>query len=116
MDIHIKTSEKFKVHTNRELRDQSGKPMRFYTERDYKSELQKRGLERYDENKHNKRYEPKKYDGISDSAKHMMAQVTYDKKGKPNIGDRYIEKLKSMGVREIPKELRDKQHGGMYGN
>lgn len=116
MEIIMKTSERFKTHTNRELKDRSGKPMRFHTERDYNSELKKRGLERYDENKHNKSYEPKKYEGISDSAKRMMNQVTYDKKGKPNIGDRYINELKRMGVREVPKELRNKQSGGMYGN
>lgn len=114
MEIHMKTSEKFKVHTNRELKDKSGKPMRFYTERDYNSELKRRGLEKYDENKHMNTYKPKKYEGISEDAKRMMNQVTYDRSGKPNIGDRYIEKLKSMGVREFPKELRDKQRGGMY--
>lgn len=115
MEIIMKTSERFKTHTNRELKDRAGKPMRFYSERDYNSELKKRGLERYDENKHQNTYQPKKYEGISDSAKRMMNQVTYDKKtGKPNIGDRYINELKSMGVKEVPKHLRDKQSGGMY--
>lgn len=115
MEIHIKTSDKFKTHTNRELKDRAGKPMRFHSERDYNSELKKRGLERYDESKI-KKYEPKKYSGISDDAKRMMNQVTYDKSGKPNIGDRYYEKLKSMGVREVPKNIRDKTSGGMYGS
>ena len=108
----MKTSEKFKTHTNRELRDQSGKPMRFYTERDYNSELKKRGLERYQEGKY-KAPESKKYTGVSDEAKRMMNSVTYDKRtGRPNIGGRYIEALKQMGVREVPKDIRNMRQGG----
>lgn len=111
----MKTNERFQRHTNRELKDKFGKPMRFHTERDYNTELKKRGLERYDENKHQNTYQPKKYTGISDSAKRMMNSVSYDKKtGKPNIGDRYINELKLMGVKEVPKELREKSKGGMY--
>ena len=52
--------------------------------------------------------------GVSESTKRMMTQVTYDKSGKPNIGDRYINELKRMGIREVPKEIRDKKTGGMY--
>lgn len=109
----MKTSERFKIHTNRELRDPSGKPMRFYSERDYNEELKKRGLERYDESKHTSGYKPKKYEGVSESAQRMMNSVTYDKKtGKPNIGSRYIDELRKMGVKEVPKEIRNRQHGG----
>lgn len=111
MEIHFKTSERFKVHTNRELKDRTGKPMRFYTERDYNSELKKRGLERYDESKRTT-YVPKKYSGISDEAKRMMNSVSYDKSGKPNVGTRYLDALKKMGVKEVPKELREKTNGG----
>lgn len=115
MEIIMKTNERFQIHRNRELRDSSGRPMKFYSERDYNSELKKRGLERYDENKHNKSYQPKKYSGISDEARRMINSVSYDKKtGKPNIGDRYINELAKMGVKEMPKELRDKSKGGMY--
>lgn len=104
---------RFHIHVNRELKDKSGKPMRFYTERDYTSELTKRGLEPYDESKRTT-YIPKKYEGVSDKAKRMMNSVSYDKTGRPNIGSRYIDALKQMGVKEVPKELRDKQKGGLY--
>lgn len=111
--IHMKTSEKFKIHANRELKDPSGKPMKFYREKDYNAELKKRGLERYDESKI-KRYQPKKYNGVSDEARRMMNSVSYDRNGRPNIGDRYINELKRMGVKDVPKEIRNKQNGGMY--
>lgn len=114
MEIIVKQSERFQRHTNRELKDESGKPMRFHTERDYNSELKKRGLERYDESRTQNTYKKKKYEGISDDARQMMNSVSYDKNGKPNIGDRYINELKRMGVKEAPKEIRDKQYGGMY--
>lgn len=114
MEIIVKQSERFHTHTNRELKDKSGKPMRFYSERDYNSELKKRGLERFDESKY-KRPESKKYSGVSNDARNMMNSVSYDKSGKPNIGDRYIEKLKSMGVKNVPKELQNKTSGGWNG-
>lgn len=105
---------KFHIHTNRELKDPSGKPMRFYQEKDYRHELAKRGLEPLDE-AHIKPYVPKKYEGISNEARQMMSSVTYDKKGKPNIGDRYIEKLKSMGMhKNIPERIKNETRGGMY--
>ncbi len=104
--------DRFHIHVNRELKDRSGRPMKFYSEKDYTKELKTRGLERYKEGSQNT-YKHKEYKGISTETRNMMAQVTYDKKtGKPNIGDRYIDKLKSMGVREVPKELRERQQGG----
>jgi hypothetical protein len=108
----MKESEHFKIHTNRELKDASGKPMRFYRERDYNSELKRRGLERFDEGKY-KKPESKKYQGVSEEAHKMMASVSYDKRtGKPNLGDRYIDALKKMGVREVPRDLVGKTQGG----
>lgn len=105
---------KFQIHVNRELRDNSGKPMKFYTERDYRSELTKRGLEQFQPEKI-KAYQPKRYSGVSDEAKQMMNSVSYDRKGRPNIGDRYMDKLKLMGMKNAPKEVLGKKSGGMYG-
>jgi hypothetical protein len=110
--IIMKESERFHIHKNRELKDASGKPMKFYRERDYTAELKKRGLERYQEGKY-KAPESKKYTGVSEEAHRMINSVSYDRRtGRPNIGDRYIDKLKSMGVREIPRELMNKREGG----
>lgn len=117
MEIIVKESKNFKIHTNRELRDRNGKPMKFYSEKDYQSELTKRGLERYDENRQQNSYKKKKYEGVSDEARRMMNSVSYDKKtGKPNIGDRYIQELKRMGVKNAPKEVIGKTQGGLYGS
>ena len=107
---------KFSIHTNRELKDKSGKPMKFYSEKDYRSELARRGMEPYQPEKI-KAYQPKKYKGVSEDAKKMMSCVTYDKNGRPNIGDRYIDKLKSMGMKPVSHQSMEhmaKQHGGHW--
>ena len=110
--IIMKESQKFQRHTNRELRDPSGRPMKFHSEKDYTNELKSRGLEPYREGAQNT-YKKKEYKGVSDEARRMMNSVTYTN-GKPNIGGRYIEALKQMGVREVPKEIRNRTSGGMY--
>lgn len=98
-------SLKFKAHMNHAM----GKY--YHTSKDYVSDMKKMGLEPFREGSV-KPFKPGTYNGVSEDAKRMMNSVTYDKKGKPNIGDRYIEKLKSMGVKEVPKDLRNQTQGG----
>jgi hypothetical protein len=103
--IIIKEGSGFKRHFNRAT------GCRYDTAREYYSDIKAKGLEPYDESKV-KPYVPKKYDGVSEEAKRMMNSVSYDKKGKPIIGDRYIDKLKSMGMKKVPKEVATKSVGG----
>jgi len=104
---------RFRIHVNRELRDKKGKPMKFYSERDYTSELNRRGLMPYDE-RLTQTYKRKPYVGVSEEARHMMSSVTYDQKGSPRLGDRYIDALKKMGVRNVPDNLKNVTSGGFY--
>lgn len=106
--IIMKESTRFKTHYNREL----GK--KYYCERDYRSDVKKAGLEPFNPNKI-KKYEPKKYTGVSEEARRMIGSVTYDKKGKPNIGDRYMDKLKEMGMKSVPRDLMNRTQGGFHG-
>lgn len=102
--IIMKEGNHFKPHYNREL----GK--KYYTKSDYLSDMKSKGLEPFHEVK---RPEPKKYTGVSEEAKHMMNSVSYDRKtGKPNIGDRYIDALKSMGMKKVPDNIRNLNKGG----
>jgi hypothetical protein len=103
--IIMKTSDKFKTHYNREL----GK--KYYCERDYRADVKKAGLEPYNPASI-KKYAPKKYTGVSEDARRMINSVTYDRKGKPNIGDRYIQKLRDMGMKAVPRDLMNKTGGG----
>jgi hypothetical protein len=97
---------KFQIHYNREL----GK--KYYCEKDYTRDLKARGLEPYRSDVAAK-IERKEYKGVSDEARRMMASVTYDRKtGRPNIGDRYIEGLKKLGVRNAPTSIQNKTQGG----
>lgn len=98
-------NERFHIHYNRTL----GK--KYYSERDYRHDIQKAGLEPYRECSI-KAPSLKKYQGVSDKAREMIASVTYDKKGKPNLGDRYYDELKRMGMKKTPKELMNKTQGG----
>lgn len=81
-----------------------------HTKEDYMSTIKTMGLEPYKGEV--KREAPKKYVGVSDEAHRMMAGVSYDKTGKPNIGDRYIDALKSMGMKKVPDNLKNKTTGG----
>ena len=101
----IKESSHFKRHYN------SATGTFYNTAREYYSDIKRRGLEPFNESKV-KKFVPKTYSGVSEDAKRMMNSVSYDKNGKPNIGDRYIDKLKSMGVKKVPKDLMDKTSGG----
>lgn len=85
----------------------------YHTKDDYLADIKARGLEpvKDDEGVEHK-FKKKAYSGVSDDARQMMNSVSYDSNGKPNIGDRYIDKLKSMGIKEMPKDLKDKVHGG----
>jgi len=85
----------------------------YHTKDDYLRDVKKAGLEPVKEShsiEHN--FKKKSYSGVSDEAKKMINSVSYDKHGKPNIGDRYIDKLKQMGVKPMPRELRNKTKGG----
>lgn len=105
--IIIKESKNFSPHYNRAT------SRKYYTAREYYADIKQRGLEPYNESKV-KKFVPKKYEGVSKEARQMMNSVSYDKNGKPNIGDRYIEKLKSMGMKKVPKELENKTKGGWH--
>lgn len=103
MDIHIKKeTNRFHRHFNHA----TGKE--YFTARDYVADVKKMGLEPYREVS---KPAPKKYEGVSDEARRMMASVTYTD-GKPNVGDRYIDALKQMGMKPMPNDLRNKQRGG----
>ena len=97
----------FKRHYNRATGQM------YHTKDDYLKDIKARGLEPIKEDSGvDHKFKKKSYSGVSNEARAMMNSVSYDKNGKPNIGDRYIDKLKSMGVKELPKELRDKVQGG----
>lgn len=102
---------KFHIHVNRELRDGAGRPIKFYSEKDYTAELKRRNLQPYDDNLI-KAPIKRKYTGVSNEARKMIGSVTYNHDGKPNIGDRYIEALLKMGVKKVPKELENATKGG----
>ena len=109
MEIIIKKdSLNFKPHFNKA----TGRG--YHTKEDYLSDLKKRGLEPVKEGRSDEhKFKKKAYSGVSDEARNMMNSVSYDKKtGKPNIGDRYIDQLKKMGMREMPKDLIGKTQGG----
>jgi hypothetical protein len=82
----------------------------YHTKEDYLRDVKKAGLEPYKGQV--KREAPKRYEGVSIEARKMMNEVSYRRDGRPNIGDRYIEKLKSMGMKAMPKELMNKREGG----
>ncbi len=104
----MRESLKFKRHYNHAL----GKMI--HTKDDYLSEIKKHNLEPVKSDQVDHKFKKKAYSGVSEEARRMMNSVSYSRDGKPNIGDRYIEKLKSMGVKEMPKELRNKTTGGSY--
>jgi len=105
----VRESLRFKDHYNHAL----GK--RIHTKEDYLKEIKKHNLEPVKSDQVDHKFKKKSYSGVSEDARRMMNSVSYDRKtGKPNIGDRYIEKLKSMGVKQIPNELRNKMTGGSY--
>jgi hypothetical protein len=97
----------FRPHMNQAM----GK---FYrTKSEYLGDMKKMGLEPFKGVV--KRETPKRYEGVSVEARKMMNSVTYGRDGKPNVGDRYYDKLKEMGMKKVPKELIGKQSGGFYG-
>lgn len=107
MEIIIKKeSTRFVPHYNRAL----GKG--YHTKEDYLRDVKKAGLEPAKEGSDEHKFKKKSYSGVSGEARNMMNSVSYDKHGKPNIGDRYIDQLKKMGMREMPKELINKTKGG----
>ena len=85
----------------------------YHTSEDYVKDIKARGLEPVkDDVGIDHKFKKRSYSGVSDDARQMMNSVSYDKNGKPNIGDRYIDKLRSMGIKEMPKELIGKVNGG----
>ena len=80
---------KFKIHLNREL----GK--KYYSERDYISDMKKAGLEPYDPSSI-KKHESKPYER-SDWAREMQ-RTAIESKGK--VGDRFYQELDKRGYNQ----------------
>lgn len=92
MEVIVKNSDspKFKIHYNREM----GK--KYYTAKDYYSDLKARGCEPYKAGSARKR-ESTPYT-TSTKAMEIMKSVSPDKKGNIQLGDRAVKALKDMGV------------------
>lgn len=96
-------SPKFKIHYNREL----GK--KYYTERDYRSDMKKAGVEHYDPSSV-KRQESKPYER-SEWGREMLKDIK-DRKGRPP-GDRFINELVKRGYTpQRAEEARRLANGG----
>ena len=103
--------DKFHIHVNRELRDRTGKPMKFYSEKDYTSELKKRGMEPFRQTE--KSTSPAPYTLSRDSREMIRQAGEYQRRGqKP--GTRFIEAINKLGVTRTPDEIRKSRSGGFY--
>lgn len=86
-------SPKFKVHVNRELCDPSGKPKKYYSERDYRADMKRAGVEHFDPSSV-KKFTPPAY-ARSAWAIEMHKDIK-DRNGRAP-GDRFIKELEKRG-------------------
>jgi hypothetical protein len=100
------SDERFKPHYNSAF----GKMI--HTKKEYLSEMKRTGSEPY-RGEGRKTSSAKPYIP-SEWAHKMVNSVNHDRKGKPIVGERFINELKKHGMKEVPRELRGKTTGGMY--